>query len=148
MKLEEFAKDDKELDEVLPAIGKIAGSAAKKAGATAGQTAMAVGRGVKNISDRTGITKVANVAGQALGKAIDLTNKVDNLSTSSMARSGQKIGGANAKYGDADFGNDDQVAAAQQDPAKKAQLKRDMQQALRDKEEQIRAIRDKMRELG
>ena len=148
MKLEEFAKDDKELDEVLPAIGKIANKAVKRAGVGAGQAAMAVGRGVKNISDRTGITKVANVAGQALGKAIDLTNKVDNLSTGSMARAGQKMGGANAKYGDDDFGNDANMAAAAEDPAKKAQMKRDMQQALKDKEEQIRAIRDKMRQLG
>ena len=56
--------------------------------------------------------------------------------------------GADAKYGDPDFGNDENMAAAMADPAKKAQMKRDMQQALRDKEEQLRTIRDKMRELN
>lgn len=143
MRLDEIAKDDKELDEIVGALGAVA------RGAAAG--AKAVGQGVKTAvtNPKAAAKNVANVAGQTLGHAMNAVNKLDQLSTGSMARTGQGMAkGANAQYGDPDFGNDENIAAAQQDPAKKAQLKRDMQQALRDKEEQIRAIRQKMRDLS
>jgi len=134
MRLDEIAKDDKELDEIVGALGAVA------RGAAAG--AKAVGRGVKTAvtNPKAAARTVANVAGQTLGKAMNATNKLDQLSTGSMARTGQDMMD--------NPGSDEEVAAAQQDPAKKAQLKRDMQQALRDKEEQIRAIRQKMRDLS
>ena len=152
MRLDEIAKNDKELDEVLPAIAAAArgvGAVAGAAGRGIGAGARAVGRGVKTaVTDPKAAAKATgNFAGQALGHAMRATDAVANLTPGGVAAAGRKMG-ADAKYGDPDFGNDENMAAAMADPAKKAQMKRDMQQALRDKEEQLRTIRDKMRELN
>ncbi|MDA7834199.1 hypothetical protein N9A25_00190 [bacterium] len=142
MRLDEIAKNDKELDEVLPAIGAAAGGIARGVAKVPG----AIKQGVKTVAKTvTDPKKMANLAGQTLGKAIDITNKIDQASTSSLRRTGQDMVNS---ADNPEFGSEEEVAAAQQDPAKKAQMKRDMQQALRDKEEQIRNIRTKMRDLG
>lgn len=146
MRLDEIAKNDKELDEILPAIGAAVGGIARGAMAAGGAMARGAAGAAKTVAKTvTDPRKMANIAGKTLGTAINLTNKIDQASPSSLKRAGQNM---IKSADDPEFGSEEEVAAAQQDPAKKAQMKRDMQQALRDKEEQIRNIRTKMRDLG
>ena len=145
MRLDEIAKNDKELDEVLPAIAAAArgvGAVAGAAGRGIGAGARAVGRGVKTaVTDPKAAAKATgNFAGQALGHAMRATNAVANLTPGSASDAGRKLAGVNNTKAKKD--------GEEMDPAEKAQMKRDMQQALRDKEQEIRDLRDQMRELS